>query len=87
VLVFATSISSDLGHLRFEARLSGLEEGGSLQYVGENITAVAAKGQEVRSWPFALAMSLHREDAEMQVTGEWRDGGTIWPFEGTLLLE
>lgn len=87
VLVVATSASSDLGHWEFEARLSELEDGESREYVGENIIAVAANGRKVRSWPFALSMCLHREDAEMQVTGEWREGGTTWPFEGTLLLE
>jgi hypothetical protein len=86
ILVFATSVYY-LGHWRFETRLFETENGEEFQYTGQDITQVGGKGQEVKGTLFTLAMSLHKTDDELQVTGEWREGGIAYPFEGTLLQE
>ncbi|WP_158934116.1 hypothetical protein [Burkholderia sp. S171] len=84
LLVFATSVYY-LGHWRFETRLFETKKGDQFQYSGENITQVGGNGQGVKGTLFTLAMSLHKTDDALQVTGEWRGGGIPYPFEGTLL--
>lgn len=84
VTVTAMSISSTLGHWRFETRLFDLGNSRPHRYVAEGISA---KGQKVATDLFTLAISLRRSGVELQVTGEWRDSWGRYLLEGVLFAE